>query len=61
MEKEDARGCLAGLDCLVEARAVKSHILDDAQLTSASLFSALSPASPSLASLLCFSGPTRQV
>ena len=33
MENEDACGCLMGLDCLAEARAVKSRILDDAQLT----------------------------
>lgn len=57
MENEDAYSCLLGLDHLAKARAVKSHILDDAQLTSAPFFSALVPAPPSLPSPLCFFGP----
>lgn len=44
-----------------EARAVKSHTLDHAQLTSASFSSALLPASPSLAPPLCFPRPTQGV
>lgn len=54
-------GCLRlppGVDCLAETRAVKSHLLDDAQLTSALFSSALLPAPPLLASQLCFPGLT---
>lgn len=60
LQDEDASSCLLGLGCLAEARAVKSHVVGDAHLTSA-LFPALLPASPSLASLLCFPGPTQGV
>lgn len=56
MKNEDAYSCLLGLDHPAKARAVKSHILDDAQLTSALFFSALVPAPPSFLSPLCYFG-----